>query len=68
MAQVRPAGCCWGTLGGSVGWDGLKRYYIGYCDKKPRAEHLTCWWHRWQEAEAQRLKAKDDKNGPTQEQ
>ncbi len=58
MAQVRPAGCCWGTLSTGAGWDGIKRWVMGYCDKKPRDGRLTCWWHRLQENEAQRLNAK----------
>jgi hypothetical protein len=59
MAQVpdKDRGC-WGSLRGGSGWDGVQRHVLGYCDKKPRAGCLTCWWHRSQENEARRLKEK----------
>lgn len=62
MAQVRPDGCCWGTLSGGTGWDGIKRNVIGYCEKKPRDGYLTCWWHRFQECEAKRIKDRTANN------
>lgn len=62
MAQARPEGCCYGTLSNGAGWDGIRRQTMGYCEKKPRPGRLTCWWHRSQEAEAQRLKSKDERN------
>ncbi len=56
MAQVRKDGGCWGQLRMRCGWTGDTGYQIGHCDKKPRAGRLTCWSHRAQEYDAQRLK------------
>ncbi len=38
-------------------WGGFKNH-LGWCYKKPRLNHLTCWHHRDQEGPAQRLKKK----------
>ena len=39
----------------------MSRYAGTYarCEKDPRQGHLTCWWHRKFEDEAQRLKTTD---------
>jgi len=60
MAQFRNDGGCFGNLRMSCGWTGDVGYRIGYCDKKPRQGMLTCWWHRYQENDAQRIKKKHD--------
>jgi hypothetical protein len=55
MAQFRDEiGMCWGHLH-HTGWDGIKQKMIAYCYKKARPGCLTCWSHRRQEYEAQKI-------------
>jgi|HubBroStandDraft_1064217.scaffolds.fasta_scaffold230191_2 hypothetical protein len=44
----RPEKDCWGGFNS----------HLGYCEKKPRAGCLTCWWHRSQERAAVKLRDK----------
>ncbi len=56
MAQRQTIGVCWGEIH-RTGWDGIRHAIMATCEKRPRQGCLTCWWHRSQERQAQRLQA-----------